>query len=115
MSGEANMRFDDYNSAEAMHARVLASASLAYEVRLRELERRARRVDRALQVAIALLTVTSLWLITSNAPEARWGHVLGLASQPFYIAATWRARQWGMFFVAVMLIGIWCRGIANTF
>lgn len=74
-----------------------------------------RRADRLLQLAIGVMTLTALWLLTSDSPAARWGHVIGLASQPFYITATWRARQWGMLFVAVMLIGVWSRGIVNTF
>lgn len=78
-------------------------------------ERRGDRVDALLQVAIGIFTITSLMLLTADSPAARWGHVIGLASQPFYIAATWRARQWGMFFVAVTLLGVWSRGIVNNF
>lgn len=74
-----------------------------------------RRTDAALQAGIAVLTLAALWLLTSGAAEARWGHVIGLASQPLYMVATWRGRQWGMFIVAVMLVGIWGRGIANNF
>lgn len=76
---------------------------------------RSKRLDRFLQVAIAALTLASLALITSESMYSRWGFVLGLASQPFYIAATWRARQWGMLGVAIVLIGVWLRGVANTF
>lgn len=76
---------------------------------------RSGRADALLQAAIGILTLLSLWLLTSNTPEARWGHWVGLASQPLYIVATWRARQWGMLFVAVTLIGVWSRGIVNNF
>lgn len=77
--------------------------------------RHRSHVDWLLQLAIGILTLMSLWLLTSDSPAARWGHVVGLASQPFYMLATWRARQWGMFFVAVMLLGVWSRGIVNNF
>lgn len=77
--------------------------------------RRRARVDAALQLAIAVLTLAALWLLTSSGPDTRWGHVVGLASQPFYIAASWRARQWGLFLVAVLMCGLWARGIVNGF
>ena len=76
--------------------------------------RRRARIDHALQAAIAVMTLAAVWLLTDPL-LARWGHVLGLASQPVYIAVTWRARQWGMFIVAVAMCGLWARGIVNHF
>jgi hypothetical protein len=87
-----------------------------YARRAEELRRRrSRYLDVCLQISIALLTLVAIGLVTSGGQYARWGHVAGLISQPLYIAATWRARQWGMLAVAVALCGLWARGIANTF
>ena len=77
--------------------------------------RRDRVIDAWLQLGLAILTLAAIGLLTSATEYARWGHMVGLVSQPLYIAAAWRARQWGMFFVAVMLCGLWARGIANHF
>lgn len=116
MSGEANFR-----PVLEVRAMSVEEARRRYGVfRLEDQEAdyasaRRTRIDVLLQVAIGVLTIVSLWLITSDGPYARWGHVLGLVSQPFWIAATWRARQWGMLFVALMLVGLWLRGIANHF
>lgn len=79
---------------------------------------RRRRIDFLLQLAIVLLSGAALWMITSVDQETvRRGLIVGLASQPFWIAATWRGlpRQWGMFLVALAYTLIWLRGIFNAF
>lgn len=102
MSSEPNLRLLD--------PRDFARGLRADEERARV---RGKRIDMALETAILILTAWSIWILTSEAP--RWGFVVGLASQPFYIVATWRARRWGMFIVAWMLCGFWSRGIVNHF
>jgi hypothetical protein len=72
-------------------------------------------VDALLQIAILLFSVPAMILITGDGTLARWGWWLGLASQPFWIAATWRARQWGMLVLAIMYTGLWLRGIVTHF
>lgn len=72
-------------------------------------------LDAVLQALIAVLTIAGLWLVTSGGVDARWGFVVSLAAQPFWLYATWRKRQWGMWFVAVVYSAAWLRGIVNTF
>jgi len=120
MSGEANM-----NIAPALASlstrRALREILAAQDVREwlvdeKLAERDARkRIDAFLQIAILVLSLTAIYLLTSPGPHARWGHVLGLASQPFWLAATWRARQWGMLVLAIAYSGLWLRGIASYF
>ena len=71
--------------------------------------------DVVLQVAIAVISIAAITMVASTGPLHRWGFVVGLASQPLWILATWRARQWGMLFLAVFYVGVWAQGIANRF
>lgn len=73
------------------------------------------RTDKALQVAIFVLSFAAIWLMNDEGPLHRWGPVLGLASQPFWLAATWRAGQPGMFLLAVFYCVPWARGVLNNF
>lgn len=122
MSGQANFHMLPYpEECEALSPRARTAfmaglhADLAAEIAARQLARRDQRIDAFLQVSIAVLTMSAIWLLTSATEYARWGHVVGLVSQPFYLVATRRARQWGMYFVAFALCGMWLRGIVNNF
>ena len=71
--------------------------------------------DVVLQVAIALLSLAAIMMISTTGPWHRWGFVAGLISQPFWILATWRARQWGMFGLSVIYVFVWVFGIGARF
>ena len=79
-----------------------------------------RRGDRApaddlLQAAILALSMAAAWMVASDGEWHRWGFVVGLASQPLWLAAIWRARQWGMFALSIVYCGAWASGIAHRF
>jgi hypothetical protein len=76
---------------------------------------RQRRAHNALQVAIAVPSIAALLLISIPSEYARWGFVVGILAQPFWMAATWRARQHGMFVVACCYAGAWALGIYARF
>lgn len=67
-------------------------------------------LDMRLQAAIVVTTTVAMWLMTTPG-YALAGCIVGLCSQPFWFAATWRARQWGMFLVACIQTALWLRGI----
>ena len=79
--------------------------------------RRQHHLDLALQIAIGALSIAAMAMITQPiaSPLFGWGYVVGLASQPLWIAATWRANQWGMLAVSVFYTGAWVQGIYNHF
>jgi hypothetical protein len=72
-------------------------------------------VDIALQIAIAVLSLTAITMVSSTGPLHRWGFVVGLISQPLWLVATWRARQWGMLVLSMFYVIVWIQGIANRF
>jgi len=120
MSGEANwlgpIERDD-SAADFLRnpERRRVVAELQAELDRRDRAHRDVVIDLCIEAAIVVLTFVALWLVTGAGPYARWGNVLGLASQPFYLAATWRANRWGMFIVAALTCGIWAHGIAKSF
>lgn len=63
-----------------------------------------------LQGAIALLSGAAVLLVGLGDARAPWGFLLGLASQPFWLLATWRARQWGMFLLSLWYTLAWAAG-----
>ena len=73
------------------------------------------RIDAALQVAIAVFSMAAIYLISTDGPLHRWGFVVGLLGQPFWFAATWRARQWGMLLLTIFYTGAFAQGIAIRF
>jgi hypothetical protein len=71
--------------------------------------------DIVLQIAIAVLSFAAIAMVASTGPLHRWGFVIGLISQPLWLLATWRARQWGMLVLSVFYFVVWIQGIANRF
>lgn len=78
-------------------------------------------VDWFLQAGIFVFSLAAVAMVASTGPMHRWGFVVGLASQPFWIAALWRARTlaggrlWGMFILSCVYCAIWIFGIFNRF
>jgi len=64
------------------------------------------------QIAIAILGAAAIWLSQDARPGVRrWACIIGLVGQPLWIAATWRAGQWGMLVLSVVYTCAWVRGI----
>jgi len=63
------------------------------------------------QAWIMLLGGAAIWLTTSSGDLARWGVLLGLISQPFWLVETFRQAQWGMFLLSLFYTFAWGRGV----
>ena len=66
------------------------------------------------QVAIVVLGGAAIWLVGRRNPRvSRWGYVVGLASQPFWLWATFQADQYGMYWLSLFYCWAWTDGIYN--
>jgi hypothetical protein len=67
-----------------------------------------------IQGLIVVLSALAVWLVNQPRQDlARWGPVVGLASQPAWLYATWQAEQWGMFALSLFYGYAWGVGIHN--
>jgi hypothetical protein len=66
------------------------------------------------QTMIVIMGGAAIWLLGRRNPrEMRWGYVVGLASQPFWLWATIEANQPGMFLLSLFYCWAWTVGIVN--
>lgn len=64
------------------------------------------------QLGIALCGLIAVALTQDNDPRRRrYACLFGLAGQPFWFYAAWKAQQWGIGFVALLYTLAWSRGI----
>lgn len=67
------------------------------------------------QIGIALCGVTAIWLSQdSRGSVRRWACLLGLAGQPFWFYATYKASQWGMFGLCFLYTWAWFKGFRSN-
>lgn len=67
------------------------------------------------QFAILILGGLAIWLVSSKKDYSKWGFVIGLISQPFWIYTTFSNKQYGMFVLSLWYTFGWTRGIYNNF
>jgi len=66
------------------------------------------------QIGIALTGVIAIWLSQDTRESHRkWSSVFGCIAQPFWFIATWKAQQWGMFFLCFFYTAAWFKGFYN--
>ncbi len=69
-------------------------------------------IDLITQVAIFVLGVGAIVLI---ARKNKWGFVVGLCSQLFWLISAIRSEQWGVFAPSVVYLFTWIYGIYEWF
>jgi hypothetical protein len=65
-------------------------------------------LDTISQIAISILSVTAIALV---ARKNKWGFVVGLVSQPFWLWTSYVNKQWGVFLVSIIYVFSWAYGI----
>lgn len=64
------------------------------------------------QIGIAVCGVTAVYLSQdARHSRRRWASVFGLAGQPFWIAETISAQQWGILALCLLYTWSWGRGL----
>lgn len=64
------------------------------------------------QIAIAVFGAGAAWLSQARTFRMRrWACVFGMLAQPAFFWASWRAGQWGVFFLTTIYAGAWLRGV----
>lgn len=66
------------------------------------------------QIMLGVLGVTAVFLSQDvNMNRRRYACLFGLAAQPFWFYATWKAHQWGIFALSFVYALCWIKGFAN--
>jgi len=66
------------------------------------------------QIFIAFTGIIAIWLTQQkNEDWKRYACLFGLASQPFWFYATWKAQQWGIFGLSFIYTLNWLMGFKN--
>lgn len=64
------------------------------------------------QIAIFIFGVSAILLVGYKDDEIRkWGFVLGLIGQPFWIYSSYQSEQWGILLMTLFYTFSWSRGI----
>jgi len=69
-------------------------------------------LDAIAQIGITIFGVAAIILV---AKKNKWGFVLGLASQPFWLLTSYLNKQWGVLFFSIVYVGSWTYGIYEWF
>jgi hypothetical protein len=57
----------------------------------------------------------SIWMIQRKEDWSKWGFVIGIIGQPFWIYTTYSAKQWGILAVSIWFLYCYIQGISKRF
>ena len=65
------------------------------------------------QIMLVTLGPTVIWFLAQKKPWMRWGYILGLCSEPFWLGTSIINRQWGLFILTIVYTVCYCIGVYN--
>lgn len=68
-------------------------------------------IEAVAQALIALTSLAAMWMVTRGESWSKWGFVVGLAGQPFWLYSTFVSAQFGMFIVSALYTWFWAQSI----
>lgn len=69
------------------------------------------------QVGLLLFGAAAIYLVGLDPtnPYQKWGYVVGLISQPFWLYSSFKMKNWGIFYLSIFYTYAWVEGILNRF
>ncbi|MGI0106733.1 hypothetical protein [Salinimicrobium sp. WS361] len=65
------------------------------------------------QIAIMIFGASAIWFVSRKEEWKRWGYILGLLGQPFWIHESSTNEQWGIFIMTIFYTYSWSQGVIN--
>lgn len=63
------------------------------------------------QTVISFTSLAAVWMITREEAWAKWGYLIGIAGQPFWLYSTFEHGQYGMLFASALYTWFWLHSI----
>lgn len=65
------------------------------------------------QIAIMVFGSAAIWLVGRKEEWKKWGYILGILGQPFWIYTSYMNEQWGILLMTLFYTYSWSMGIYN--
>lgn len=63
------------------------------------------------QICIVLFGIPAIWFVSRIEPWKKWGYIIGICGQPFWVYTAYTHEQWGIFLLALGYTYSWGQGI----
>ncbi len=70
-------------------------------------------IDTISQFGVIIFGGSAIWVLGRREYWNRWGYIIGLCSQPFFLYTTFVNSQWGLFVLSIFYTYSWVQGIYN--
>ena len=64
-------------------------------------------------VGVCVLGLLAIWFLSHKQKWMRWGYIIGLASEPFWVMTVWGKGQPAILFMCAVYAYCYVRGIWN--
>lgn len=72
-----------------------------------------KTIDTITQWVTPIMSMTTVYLLTRKDDIKKYGYIVGLVSQPFWLFTTWYHHQPGLFIAAIFFTVRWSMGIKH--
>lgn len=67
------------------------------------------------QWVVMIMGAVTIWFLAQKKPWMRWGYVIGLLSEPFWMITTYYSKQYGIMVLTLIYGFCYALGIRNYF